>query len=121
MKDHKNQPFRVRLSYALEGLTQVWRREASLRTQVGFACVAGAMVIALRPGLVWAGMIAICVGLVLALELLNSALEYLIDKVHPEIAPEIKRAKDAAAGAVLVASLTSLAVGVLMVLATVGR
>ncbi len=43
--------------------------------------------------------------------MVNAALEYLIDRVHPEIAEEIKFAKDAAAGAVLLASLASACVG----------
>jgi diacylglycerol kinase len=37
--------------------------------------------------------------------------------VHPAIAPEIKVAKDAAAGAVLVASLGALVVGAMMLAA----
>lgn len=116
-RDQKNQPFQARLVYALAGIKAVWHREASFRTQVGFAAAAAAVVAVLRPGWLWTALIAACVGLVLAFELMNSALEYLIDKVHPEIAPEIKRAKDAAAAAVLVASITALAVGVMMVLA----
>jgi undecaprenol kinase len=53
---------------------------------------------------------------VLALELVNAALEYVIDRLHPEIHPEIRFAKDAAAGAVLIASMGSALVGELMVL-----
>jgi diacylglycerol kinase (ATP) len=40
----------------------------------------------------------------------------LIDHLHPGIAPEIGRAKDMAAGAVLLASLASLGIGVFMLL-----
>ena len=60
------------------------------------------------------------VVLVLSLELANSALEALIDRVHPEIAPEIKIAKDAAAGAVLVASLGALVIAAMMVADRIG-
>lgn len=110
----KNQPLHVRLGFALAGLRAVWQRERSFRTQCGFALGAITLVAVLRPGWVWAALIVFSIALVLALELLNSALEYLIDRVHPDIAPEIGRAKDAAAGAVLVASLSALAVGALM-------
>lgn len=110
----KNAPFLARLGFALHGLRAVFARERSFRTQCAFALGAAVAVAVLRPGLVWAGLVAIAVALVLALELVNSALEYLIDQVHPDLAPQIKLAKDAAAGAVLVASAGAVVVGALM-------
>jgi undecaprenol kinase len=53
---------------------------------------------------------------VLVAELLNTALEELIDHLHPGQHPAMGRAKDMAAGAVLVASLFAVAVGVAWVL-----
>ncbi len=50
-------------------------------------------------------------ALVLSLELLNSALEAALDLLSPAFHPLAERAKDAAAGAVLVAALLALAVG----------
>ena len=50
-------------------------------------------------------------ALVLALELLNSALEAALDLVSPDPHPLAERAKDAGAGAVLVASALALLVG----------
>lgn len=46
----------------------------------------------------------------LALALINSVSEYVIDHLHPAQADEIGHAKDAAAGAVLVASIAAVAV-----------
>lgn len=43
-------------------------------------------------------------GLVIAVELLNSAVEEVADVVHPEYSEGIQRVKDMSAGAVLVAS-----------------
>ena len=71
----------------------------------------------LRPGWVWAAPVALSIGLVLAAELFNGALEYLIDRIHPEIHDEIKFAKDAAAGAVLLTSLAAACVGAAMLIA----
>jgi diacylglycerol kinase (ATP) len=114
----KSGSFRARLGYALAGIGIAWRREKSFRTQVAIGAGAAAVTAAVRPGLVWAALVALSIGLVLALEMANAALEYLIDKVHPEIAEEIKFAKDAAAGAVLLASIAAAAVGVMMLLST---
>jgi len=73
---------------------------------------------ALRPGLIWGAMVTFSIVLVLALELVNSAVESMIDHLHPETAPEIKLAKDVAAGAVLVATIGAVAVGLLMLIDT---
>lgn len=56
------------------------------------------------------------VGLVGAAEALNSAIEALADALHPDEHPGIGRAKDIAAGAVLLAILVAAAVGVLVFL-----
>ena len=42
----------------------------------------------------WGGLVALSIALVLGLELANFAIEYLIDHLHPEVAPEIKLVKD---------------------------
>jgi diacylglycerol kinase (ATP) len=111
----KNRPFAVRLGFALAGLRTVARREKSFRIQAMLGIGAVAAVAVLRPGLLWAALVLLSTGLVLALEALNGALEYLADRVHPDWAEEIGHAKDAAAGAVLIASLAAAAVGALMI------
>lgn len=110
----KSRSFRERIGFALAGIRIAWRREKSFRSQCGFAVAAIAAVAVLRPGLVWAAIVVLTIGLVLLLELVNAALEYLTDRVHPELHEEIKYAKDAAAGAVLLASIAALCVGALM-------
>jgi diacylglycerol kinase (ATP) len=117
----KNRRFRKRLGFALAGIRIVWRREKSFRTQCGLAMVAAAVTAALRPGWTWAGLIALSIALVLALELVNAAIEYVIDRLHPDRHDEIMFAKDAAAGAVLLASFAALVVGALMLLSVVMR
>lgn len=112
----KNRPFRERLGFALAGLRIVWARERSFRTQCGLAVAALAATALLRPDWIWLAIIALCIALVLLLEMVNAALEYLMDRVHPDHSEEIKYAKDAAAGAVLLASLASLIVGGFMLM-----
>lgn len=114
----KNRPFRVRLGFAVAGIRACWRSEASFRAQVRLALLALAALVVLRPAPGWWALVAICCALVLALELVNSALEAAIDRLHPEIHPSIGLAKDMLAGAVLVMSLASLLVGVAMVVDT---
>ncbi len=61
----------------------------------------------------WA-ILALTVGSVLAAELLNSSLEVVVDMVSPDYHPLAKRAKDVAAGAVLLAAMVSVVVGLLV-------
>ena len=116
----KNRRFAARLGCALAGIGLVFRREKSFRTQSALALATGLAMLVLRPGLLWSALIVLAAALVLALELVNSALEYLIDRLHPAWAREIGAAKDAAAAAVLLASFAALAVGALMSLALLG-
>ena len=72
------------------------------------AVVVAGFVFALS-GLEWA-LIATAVFVVWIAEVLNSALEFLTDLASPEQHPLAKKAKDAAAGAVLLAVLFSLVI-----------
>ena len=111
----KNSAFSTRLGHAWAGIRLVWRREKTFRTHGQFALAALAVTAALRADAVWWALIVICIALVFGLEALNSALEYVLDRLHPEIHEEIRCAKDAAAGAVLLASIGAAIVGALMV------
>ena len=117
----KNKQFYHRLGFAASGVSEAWRRERSFRTQVLLALAAIVFTAVFAPGLIWAAAVALSIALVLTLELLNTAMECLIDHLHPETAPEIKLAKDIAAGAVLMASIGAVAVGLLMVVSVFWR
>jgi undecaprenol kinase len=112
----KNGSFAARLGYAWAGVRLVWRREKSFRMHAGFGAAAIAVAAVLRVDFVWWAIVGLCIALVFAMEAVNASLEYLIDRLHPEIHDDIKCAKDAAAGAVLLASIGTACVGALMVL-----
>jgi diacylglycerol kinase (ATP) len=112
----KNGSFAARLGYALAGIRTVWQREKSFRMHCGFSLLAVAVAALLGVSLVWWAIVGLCIALVLAMEMINAALEYLIDRVHPEIHEEVKHAKDAAAGGVLLACIGTASVGCLMIL-----
>ena len=60
--------------------------------------------------------ILLCIGLVLALEALNSAIEYLVDLASPEYHLLAKKCKDVAAAAVLIFSFFTALIGTLIFL-----
>lgn len=90
--------------------------ERNMRIHAGFAiaaCVLG-IILGIDPPAWLAIMICIC--LVFALEILNTALEALVDLVSPEYHELAKRAKDCSAGAVLVCAIGSLIVAAIIFL-----
>lgn len=108
----KGQSFYKRLGFAFSGLYLAYFRERSFRYHV-FAC-AGVLVtlVITRPSPAWWAMGALAVGFVMVAELINTAIEALADRLHPERHPEIRAVKDIAAAAVLVSSVTALLVAV---------
>ncbi|WP_219115203.1 diacylglycerol kinase [Janthinobacterium sp. UMAB-56] len=106
----KNQPFFKRMGFALNGIAVAFRMESSFRLQ----CLATLMVVIVlacsKPAMLWWALLLLNCGLVLAAELFNTALEHLIDHLHPGLHPSIKIAKDCAAGAVLILSMSAVCI-----------
>jgi undecaprenol kinase len=107
--------------YAFAGLAAAWRSERNLRIH---AVVAAAVVVAgaaLRlPPAAWA-ILFLAIALVVSAELLNAAVEAVVDLVSPDDHPLAKRAKDVAAAGVLVAVAGAVAVGICVAVWAAGR
>lgn len=93
---------------------------AALRTEVHLWFHAAATVVVGGLGLYfglerweWVA-VALAVGAVWCAELVNTAIEAVVNLASPEYHPLAGRAKDVAAGAVLVMALAALAVGLLI-------
>ncbi len=56
--------------------------------------------------------VCLCFALVIGLEMLNTAIEILADKLHPQQNEQIGRVKDIAAGAVMVAAIFAVVIAV---------
>jgi diacylglycerol kinase (ATP) len=100
----------ARLRFALSGIADAWRAELTFRIQVLAGAAAAGVTAFLQAGPVWAALIAVMIGAVLAAELFNTALEHALDGLHAEQAEFVRIAKDCAAAAVLVLSATSVLV-----------
>ncbi|MCE3229428.1 MAG: DeoR family transcriptional regulator [Bacteroidetes bacterium] len=59
-------------------------------------------------------ILIICCAMVICLELINSAIEKLCDKVEPGQDPKIKFVKDVSAAAVLIAAVASAVTGLII-------
>lgn len=103
-----------RLGFALSGLRAAFCSEPSFRFQALAAGVAVLTTLWLRPPPIWLALVIVMSMLVLAAELVNTALEHALDGLHPEQADFVRIAKDCAAASVLVLSLAAVAVYLLM-------
>ena len=110
MTAYKNQSFRARLGFALRGLAQALRSEASLRLQALAGVLALAVLLVLRPAAVWWALVLLASATVVAAELFNTAIEHLADELHPQQSPGVRLVKDCAAAGVLIAVLGALGV-----------
>lgn len=99
---------------AFHGLAEAWRCQQSVRIHVGFVvAITGLGLFLGLPVAHWA-ILVLTYGLVLAAELLNSALETLTNLVSPGYHDLAREAKDVAAGAVLVAAVGAVVIGLLI-------
>jgi diacylglycerol kinase len=95
----------------------VW---SALRTEIHLQLHAAATVVVIGLGLYfglerweWVA-VSVAIGAVWSAELVNTAIETIVNLVSPEYHPLAGRAKDVAAGAVLVMAVAALAVGLLI-------
>jgi diacylglycerol kinase (ATP) len=101
-------------NFAFEGIIHVLRTQRNMRIHFGVAI--GVLIAALVTGVEKLELIAllIVIAFVLIAEMVNTAIEGAIDVATTSFDPMAKLAKDIAAGAVLISTVTSLAVGYLV-------
>jgi diacylglycerol kinase (ATP) len=101
-------------NYAFEGIIHVLRTQRNLRIHFAIAIAVIAAAAALGVGRIELMALLLAIAFVLVAEMVNSAIEGAIDVSTTSFDPNAKLAKDIAAGAVLIASVTALAVGYLV-------
>ena len=108
--DHPS--FKKSFGFALQGFRYTLATERNIRVMLGGAAFAGVMGLVLQLDLVSWAIVLLCIGCVLAAELMNTAIETVVDLVSPEYHPLAGHAKDIAAAAVYVLSFLVAVVGV---------
>jgi diacylglycerol kinase len=102
------------LGYALHGMRDLFvtQPHAQIHALAALLVIAAGLYWHIAPW-EWVSVI-ICIGLVIALEAVNTAIEYLTDLVSPDIHPLAGKAKDIAAAAVLVAAISAIGVALIV-------
>jgi len=97
--------------YAFRGLLVALKEEHNFRIHLVAAVlviIAGFWLQISRTDWLW---LTLAIGLVLVAEIFNTAIERLVDLKQPEQDPKAGKTKDLAAGAVLLAAITSAIIG----------
>ena len=97
--------------YAGQGLRSVFQSEANFRIHLAASLLAIILGYVFEIATLEWVAISLSIGLVMSMECLNSAIEYLADFVSPQKDAQIKKVKDAAAAAVLVTAVAAAVVG----------
>lgn len=102
-------------SFAINGLRLCWR-EPNFKIHLLVSVLVLAMGYWLRISAQEWMVVLLCMGLVLSLEMLNTAIEHLCNILHPSHHPEIKLVKDVSAAAVLLGAAISVCCGAIIFL-----
>ena len=106
--------FFASVRYAIEGFFAALKHEPSFREDLIFAVLLLPLAIILPVNAVSTALMISSLLLILIVELLNSAIEWVIDYIRPEIHPLAKRIKDMASAAVFLSYINCIVVWVIM-------
>ena len=102
------------INWSMAGLKAAWKNEQAFRWEAG-------IVLLMMPVGLWLGRSAVeralliaCSMLILITELLNSAVEAVVDRIGPERHELSKRAKDLGSAAAFISMITAAVVWVLI-------
>ncbi|MEN9481726.1 MAG: hypothetical protein RLZZ298_3121 [Pseudomonadota bacterium] len=89
------------LGYSRDGIAAAWHHEAAFREEILLATIAIPLAFYLGKTGVDRALLVGSIILILIVEILNSAVEAVVDKASPEMHDLAKRAKDMGSAAVL--------------------
>lgn len=100
--------------YAIEGLIWVVRTERNFRLQVMIGILVMVLALLFEVDVVGISLLFFSIFFVLICEMINTAIEEVVDLATSEWKKKAKIAKDVSAGMVLLASMCALGVGLLV-------
>lgn len=104
----------VKFKYAIEGIISAYRSELHMKIHIVMASMAVILGIYCHINILEWCVILLCIGSVIALELINTAIEAVVDLITPNYHPLAKIAKDVAAGAVLIMAIIAAICGIII-------
>ncbi len=112
--DRKNKKWSDSFRHAYEGMKCAFRMERNMKIHFIMTVLVVVCAVVFRLTVTEKAIVFICCGLVLVAELFNTAIEAVVDICSPQYSEGAKKAKDTAAAAVLVISITAAGVGIII-------
>lgn len=114
--DNKRSKLYKSFGYAFEGIVNTVKEERNIKIHLCAMVMVVLFGIWLQLSMTEWYICLILFGLIISLELINTAFEAIVDLASPEYHPLAKKAKDAAAGAVLWSAIMAAIIGLLIFL-----
>ena len=102
------------VGHAMDGIEYTVNHERNFKIEIIFAIVVTIASFLLKVSLIEWGILVLVIGIVLALEMINTAIERCVDLVTKDYKELAKYAKDVAAGSVFVMSIFSIIIGIII-------
>ncbi|GAB4294445.1 MAG: diacylglycerol kinase [Marinilabiliales bacterium] len=100
--------------YAFNGIGYAFKTQPNLLVHSVVAILVIAAAIILKISLYEWALIVFAIGLVITAELINTAIEYLVDLISPGYNKKAGLVKDISAGFVLIASISAFIIGLII-------
>ena len=100
--------------YAFRGIYEVFSTEANMKIHIAITILVIFCGFMFSISLTEWIFCLLCIGLVVGAEMMNTAIENVVDLASPEQHPLAGKAKDIAAGAVLICAMISVLIGLLI-------
>ena len=107
--------------YTFAGLETAWKNELAFRGEVGVAIIMVPLGIWLGRSAAEQALLSASILMILLTELLNSALEAVVDRIGPQRHELSKRAKDMGSAAAFISMVTAALVWILIALERFGN
>ncbi|MFZ4583300.1 MAG: diacylglycerol kinase family protein [Paludibacter sp.] len=101
--------------YAIKGIKAVFGKEANMNIHLIMTALVIICGFVFMISITEWMLCILCFGVVISLEMVNSAIENLVDLVSPEKHELAGKIKDISAGAVLIASICAAIVGLIII------
>lgn len=125
LKYQGKSPFFESVGHALNGIEYTITKERNFRIEITFAILVTIASFLLKVSIMEWLILILTIGIILALELINTSIERCVDLVTKDYRELAKIAKDASAGAVLIMSMFSVIIGIVIfmpkILALLGK
>ncbi len=108
--------FLLSFTYPIKGLKYAYRNEQNLVVDFGVALIVIIASFIFKVSFIEASILTLTIGLVIAFELMNTAIEATVDLVTEDYHPLAKVAKDTSAACVFVMAISAAIVGLIIFL-----